>query len=382
MKRTVLKLFAVLLALTLLTSGSALALEGLREEDENFFVSPNPVYAELIDHVRRVSHSNSFTGSILIATDDEIILYGGPKALNREGLPVDPHTTYNIGSCSKLFTAVAVFQLIDAGRISLDDPLDRFFPEYETGKGITVWHLLHMQSGIVDYVNDPASFFVQVDGQDMASFEQRTFRDEVSDEEFLANLFAAPLDFEPGSEQYYSNTNYHLLALIIEQVSGMDFCDYVQANIFDPCGLEHTTSMVGGNETSVPKAFWDLAAYGIVDENGYNMAPRWERGAGGIHTCLTDLWTFDRALLSGRLVSETSLAEMMNFDKDYGCGLYPYTKDAFGHSGKDATYTSQNVIIDSEKFGRVYFIASTSSDAGAYALSPLLQCVFFRLGGM
>ena len=163
---------------------------------------------------------------------------------------------------------MAVFQLIEAGQISLDDPVSRFFPEYETGKGITIRHLLHMQSGIPDYVNDPDGFWVGIGKDGMDEFLLRSYRDEVTDEEFLENLYAAPLDFEPGTQQEYSNTNYHILAMITEQVSGMRLCDYLQEHIFDPCGMEHTTAMVAGNETSVPVAFWDLLSIGMVDGNG------------------------------------------------------------------------------------------------------------------
>ncbi|MBQ7183451.1 MAG: beta-lactamase family protein [Clostridia bacterium] len=380
MKRIVLKLTAALITVILLSGCVASAEQSLREDQDNFFANTDPKYEKLISRVEKASHSNSYAGSILIAADDEVILYGGPKSLTREGLPADEHTTYDIGSCSKLFTAAAVFLLIEKGDLSLDLTLDRFFPGYPRGGQITIWHLMHMQSGIPDYVNDPAGFWVKVDEGDMEEFLLRSYRDEVPDGEFLDNLYAAPLIFEPGSAQSYSNTDYHLLALIIEQVTGMPLDIWLQENIFDPCGLEHTTAMIAGNETSVPKVFGDMLAAGMVDENGYTMAPGFERGAGGIHTCVTDLWAFDRALLNGELVSETSLEEMKNFDKDYGCGLSPYTGTAYGHSGRDGTYTTENIIIETESLGRIYFIASTSTDAGTYGLSALMRAVFSVFG--
>ncbi len=378
MKKTALKPVSVLIAAVLLASG-AFAQE-MREDGDNFFTVTDGEYQKIVDRVESASHKNSYTGAVLIANEDGIILFGAPGVTTRDGKSADLHTTYNIGSCSKLFTAVAVFQLIEAGWISPDDPVARFFPEYGAGGEITVRHLLHMQSGIADYVNDPERFFVNVEPQDMDAFVGRYFRDEVTDEEFLSNLYAAPLIFTPGAGQSYCNTDYYLLALIIEQVSGMGYGDYVRENIFEKCGLEHTTAVIAGNETSVPRVFGDLLEAGVVDENGYTMAPRWERGAGGIHTCLADLWAFDRALFSGLLVGEASLEEMMHFDMDYGCGLYPYTKNAFGHSGRDGTYTTQNVVIDSEKFGRVYFIASTPTDAGIYGLDAVMQAAFIPLG--
>ncbi|MBR3494640.1 MAG: beta-lactamase family protein [Clostridia bacterium] len=366
--------FLAFLTAVLLAAGVSCA-EGLREDADNFFAHPDPQYEKLIDRVEKCSHRNNFTGSILIATDDEILLYGGPKAVTTAGEPADLYTTYDIGSCSKLFTATAVFQLIDAGKIALDDPLTRFFPAYETGAGITVWHLLHMQSGIPDEVNDPVSFWQLSGPEELDTFMPRYFRDAFSDEEFLAALCAAPLIFEPGTQQEYSNTNYHLLAMIVEQVSGQRFCDYLQEHVFDPCGLEHTSSMVIGDETSVPRLFYDLLDSGIVNENGYSQSPNTERGAGGIHTCTADLWAFDRALLAGQLVSDASLAEMMNFDKDYGCGLYPTEANGYGHSGRNGCYTSWNLIFETQQFGRVYFIIATASDAGTYGLDAIVKTI-------
>ena len=373
MKRN--KFLLIFMIVILLIGNNAYAFDGLQETDENFFVSTDPAYEKLADRVKKTSHSNSFTGSVLLATEDRVILYGGPKALTTDGRPVDMYTTYDIGSCSKTFTAVAIFQLTEAGLISLDDPVTKYFPQYETGKDITIYQLLHMQSGIADYTNDPETFWGDAAAQDPDQFVYMFFNDRFSDEDFLQALYAAPLYYTPGTEQSYSNTNYHLLAMIVEQVSGMKLNEYLQKHIFEPCGMDHTTSMAIGDETSVPKLFNDLFNAGIVTENGYSPQPNTERGAGGIHSCVADLWAFDKTLVSGQLIGSDSLEEMTHFDMDYGCGLYPYGKNAYGHSGRNGTYTTQNVIIESEKYGRVFFIASTSTDAGTFGLDALIKLI-------
>ena len=375
MRRYGWKFLSVLMTVILLIGSSAYAFEELQETDDNFFVSADPAYEKLIDRIKKTSHGDSFTGSILLAAENRVILYGGPKAMTTEGRPVDMYTTYDIGSCSKTFTAVAVFQLIEAGLVSLDDPVIKYFPGYEAGKGITIYQLLHMQSGIADYTNDPVTFWGDEAAQDPDKLIYMFFNDEFSDEDFLQALYAAPLYYTPGTEQSYSNTNYHLLAMIVEQVSGMKLNEYLQEHIFDPCGMEHTTSMAIGDETSVPKLFSDLLSAGIVTEDGYSPQPNTERGAGGIHSCVADLWAFDKALASGQLVGSDSLEEMTHFVMDYGCGLYPYGKNAYGHSGRNGTYTTQNVIIESEQYGRVFFIASTSSDAGIFGLDAMVKLI-------
>ena len=156
------RLLPVLLAVVLMAGSGAGILEGLNEEDNNFFVSADPRYGKLAARVRENARKNSFNGSVLIATDDEIILHGGPRAVTTEGRPADPYTVYEIGSISKTFTAVVVIKLIERGRLRMDDRLTRFFPDFENGKDITIAHLLHMQSGLADYVNDPVTFFGRV----------------------------------------------------------------------------------------------------------------------------------------------------------------------------------------------------------------------------
>ncbi|MBO4688627.1 MAG: beta-lactamase family protein [Clostridiales bacterium] len=355
-------------------------LAGLKEESGNFFINEDPKYKELVDLAKMKSEMYGLEGVILIATDDEIILFGGPKsAMTIENKPVDPYTIYDIASCSKAFTAVAVFQLIEEGKIALDDTLDKYFPDYEDGKRITIYNLLHMQSGIKDYFNDPEAFFANVNVEDMDAFLYRFFHDEVSDEELLQNLYVSELDFEPGTKQAYSNTNYDLLAQIVEQVSGEKFCDYLKKNVFDICGLEHTTSMVAGNETSVPKNFDMMLEWGMVDETGRFMAVCRERGSGGIHTCAYDLLSFDRALFGGKLVSDTSLSEMKDFVMGYGCGLISYGKKAVGHSGFNGAYITQNVIIDTEEFGKVYLIEMTANQESSYGLDSTLEAVINEL---
>ena len=355
-------------------------LSELKEVSGNFFINEDPKYADLISLVKTKSEMYGFEGSVILATDDEIILFGGPKsAMTIENKPVDPYTIYDIASCSKAFTAVAVFQLIEEGKISLDDTLDKYFPDYEDGKKIKIYNLLHMQSGIKDYFNDPENFYANVNEEDLDAFLKRLYLDEVSDEEFLQNLYASELDFEPGTKQVYSNTNYDLLAEIVEQVSGEKFCDYLQKNVFDICGLEHTTSMVAGNETSVPKNFDTMFEWNMVDETGRFRAVCRERGSGGIHTCTYDLLSFDRALFGGKLVSNTSLAEMRDFVMGYGCGLIPYAQTAIGHSGFNGAFTTQNIIFDTDEFGKVYFIAMTANIESQSGLDTMVEAVIKEL---
>ena len=101
MKNPFMKMLASLLAAILFAMGSAFATEDLRADADNFYANPDEAYEKLVSRVEKASHSNSFKGSVLIATEDEIILFGGVSTMTTEGTPADLHTTYNIGSCSK-----------------------------------------------------------------------------------------------------------------------------------------------------------------------------------------------------------------------------------------------------------------------------------------
>ena len=344
--------------LSLVTSGY---LEGLKIEDNNCFLTTNSKYEKLADYVYKTAISSKFQGSIILATDDEILFYGGPNDKTIEGKPVDPFTTYNIASCSKTLTACCVFKLIEEGKMSLDDPLVKYFPKYKAAKDVTISDMLHMVSGVPDYLNEPDKFWPDLNGrEELEPMLIKVVQDTYSDEEFLEMLYDAPLMFEPKSKWSYSNTNYHLLAMIVEQVSGMSFCDYLQENIFDKCGMDHASSMKTGDETSVPYKFDELYKAGYVNSDGYSVGPRQERGDGGIHCGMADLLAFDRALVAGNIVSEGSLAEMKNWTDNYGCALQRFTETGYGHTGSIYCYITFNGAFETEEYGRVYLILSTA----------------------
>lgn len=295
------------------------------------------------------------SGTMTVATDKDTIYLYAEKEMEKDGKTLESQdTVFDLGSTSKTFTAVAVLQLVEKGKIRLDDTLDKYFPEYETGRKITISNLLHMRSGIPDYNNNPDPFW-NISGEDAANKKlSDVYFDRISDEEFLQALYKAPLGFDPGTQYEYSNTNYHVLAFIIEKVSGMKYCDYVKKNIFDKCGMKKTTSMATGDLTYVPVNFDDLVKYNF-SKDGYPACPNSTRGDSGIHSCLTDMVAFDRALFTGKLLSKSMMEIMLKDEDGYCCGLMK-EKDGYSHSGSSFTCETNNRIIESEKYGHIYMI--------------------------
>lgn len=321
-------------------------------ESEHSWSNKNEKYSDLLE----TYGSKKCSGVMAVATDNDIVyLYCEDATEKDDKTPVSQDTVFDIASVSKTFTAVCILQLQEKGKLSIDDTLDKYFPEYEAGKSITIYNLLHMNTGIPDYINNPDPFW-NISGAEAADKQlSDIFQDRTTDEQFLEALYNAPLLFEPGTHFSYSNTDYRLLAFIIEQVTGMKYCDYIKKNIFEKCGMKKTTSMAKDDMTYVPVNFEEQAAYGFTDENGYPVCPKNSRGDGGIHSCLSDMLSFDRALFSGKLLNKQSMEILLKDDDGYCCGLNR-DKNGYSHDGSSMTCSTQNKIIESDEHGYVYVI--------------------------
>lgn len=320
--------------------------------------------------------SPDIKGTYLLASDDEIIFLGGIGHDGMDENKFNEYTVYEIGSMTKTFTATAVLQLCEQGKLHLDDKIWNFFPEYEKGKDITIYQLLHMQSGIRREFFDNTHGLVEEDTNNEAFDEWKKFyRDGFTDEELLAELFSAEPEFEPGTGYLYSNAGYTLLAMIIEQVTGDSYADYIQANIFDVCGMEHSSSMETGDITVVPDPIpEDKYPFDIneLSPTGYFCCPRTVRGCGDIHSCAADILAFDKALINGKLLNEDSLAEMFKAEmisrgNGYCCG-WEYNEalgSTYFHAGATHFFRAYNACLRTEKYGDLYLI-SLSPSAESY----------------
>ena len=360
-------------AMMLFASGCACAdiTQGLiYDEADNTWATGDEDLTELVSIMKReCAKSPMIKGTYILAADDRVIFIGGINSSDIHGNRVDAYTTYEIGSLTKVFTATAIFQLCERGMLSLDDTLDLYFPEFEYGKEITVYQLLHMQSGLrKDFVTDD-TFLDENGNPDVEEF-RRYYYDGFEDEELLAMLFSDELEFRPGTKYSYSNAGYTLLAMIVEKVTGESYADYVQKNIFDVCGMEHSSSMATGDVTSIPEfvphgdsPFND--PYEIVDTL-YMQLIKPERGVGDIHSCAADLLLFDRALIGGKLINKESLTEMFHMDKGYGCGWVQArpNSDIFYHGGETYIYKAYNLYAKTEKYGNIYLIQLHPTVAG------------------
>jgi len=262
-----------------------------------------------------------------------------------------------VGSVTKTFVATVVLQLVAEHRLSLGDTVARWLPGLVPGgAGITVQQLLQHTSGIYSYTNDPG--FQQALAADPTRVWQPA--------ELVRVAMAHPPLFPPGTAFAYSNTDYVLLGLIIQAVTGHPVGQELQARIFHPLGLRHTYYPYADPQLRTPYAHGYLlgqpGATGPVD--GTVMSPSWAGAAGAIVSTAADLARFSTALLSGKLLPPAQLRQMMTTIPvpgqgiGYGLGIQSLSLTcgtAWGHQGSFHGYfsnaftttggTSQAVIL-------------------------------------
>ena len=251
--------------------------------------------------------------------------WSGGLADREASIPVSASTRFRMASLGKMFTAVAILQLADAGKLSLDDPLSRHLSDYPNqtiADAITLRQLLNHTSGTGNVFNDE---FPKI------SASLKTHKD------YWGAFASKALEFDPGSQEGYSNYGYILLGSVIEKVSGQSYYDYVDQHIFRPAGMTST----GAEPESV--AIPDRAnAYTEVDGEWARETARlpWRgTAAGGGYTTPRDLVKFVAALQDGLLISETSLTAAtrpQNIKGWYGYGFMVSGEGRdrqYGHEG-------------------------------------------------
>ncbi len=243
-----------------------------------------------------------FSGVVLLAGGSDVLLSSAHnQACRRFGVPNQRDTRFDIASVGKMFTAVAVGQLVEAGLLSFDAPLASYLPDYPpaVAERVTIHHLLTHTSGLGSNFDG---------GWEIAS--QARFR---TIDDLLPYFRDRPLLFEPDMRWEYSNAGYVLLGAVIESVSGRPYLDYVQKQVFSRAGM--CDSSAYSLDEDVPKLAY---AYSQLDpKDQVDAEPRWNNvyrhwttttPAGCFYSTALDLLRFSRALRGGELLSMSMVA--------------------------------------------------------------------------
>ncbi|CCQ95883.1 Predicted beta-lactamase [[Clostridium] ultunense Esp] len=282
------------------------------EKNESFFTisKDKDKQAELDAYIKALEKHQNFHGSVFVAKDGEVLLNKGYGFADFEQNTNNiSQTKFAIGSITKQFTAMAIMQLNEKGLLSVEDKISKYFPDFPNGDSITIHNLLTHTSGLTNYTN--LSEFLDIDLNN---------KDPMKTIELIKNL---PLEFEPGKEFSYSNTNYVLLGMIVENITDISLEDYLQKNIFTPLNMSNTGSYYIENNQfpdATPYTGF-LEIYPVDDELVLTQA----YGAGNIYSTVEDLYRWDRALSTEQLVKKETLDKIFTeYITMPGAGSYGY----------------------------------------------------------
>lgn len=250
-------------------------------------------------------------------------------------IPADVDTHYEMGSITKQFTAAAILQLKEAGKLDLDAKLAAYLPTAPHASEVTLRQMLSHTSGLPDYFDGPD---VETAAGKPTSFDQ-----------VLARIAGKPLDFAPGAKWSYSNTGYILLGRVIELKSGESYHHYIQAHILDPLGMKQTFTV------AEEKGLADTALGYTRLDGKVGLSPPVDEGfawsAGNLVSTPADLQKWNTALTSGKVVTPADYALMSTSvktqqgDAGYGFGLFVDSIDdqpRIGHTGGSLGFTAAN----------------------------------------
>lgn len=316
-----------------------------------------------------------FDGVVLVADKGEIVWQGGVGLANRKtGTPNRADTTFPIASLTKQFTALLVMQQVERGVLHLDDTVSQILPSYrrDTGERISIQHLLRHTSGLPDI--DPELYRLEDSNATKSDW-------------VLEHYGSGDLKFEPGSEFSYTNTDYHLLARILEAKTGQTFEALLRQQILVPLGM-HNTGIARRDALSDGWAH----DYVATEAGEWIDAPpyRWENwsGAGAMYSTLEDLHRWNRALSSRELVSDATWQLMLTPRTDLpgggnyvGLGSWVYPRPLTGtelaptlieRRGAIGGYAILNVLVAGED--RWIILLANHYNEGIHTL-PYAPCL-------
>jgi D-alanyl-D-alanine carboxypeptidase len=324
-----------------------------------------PALADPVDdYLRAELQKRHIPGlSLAVLKDGEVVKTAGYGLANVElNVPATPRTVFQIQSITKTFTSAAILLLSEEGKLSLDDPVAKHL-EGAPGswKAITIRHLLSHTSGIKDFINDPTV----------------SLRLEVTEEEVLQATAPRPLNFAPGEKYAYSNTNYHLLAMVIRKLTGKWYGDFLRERIFEPLGMSRTR-VVSLSEVIPDRAtgyHWRKGAFVNGDFVAESVLAY---GGGGIVSTAPDLARWAASFETEKLLKPKTIEEAWTPFKlndgsaaTYGLGWFIQPAEGHrgvGHSGGHVTgFTSHLAIYPADRLAVVVLTNSTSADPAPLA---------------
>jgi CubicO group peptidase (beta-lactamase class C family) len=292
-----------------------------------------------------LSKTQNFSGSILVAHRGQVLFKGAYGFANVEwSVPNTPQTKFEIASVSKQFTASAILQMVEAGKLRLDAPISTYLPDLpKTWSRITIHHLLTHSSGIPN--TGKLSDYTQ------------GLHHHYAPEELIALVRDRPLDYEPGAKWKYSNTDYYLLGYLIERLSTESYATYLQHHLFGPLGMADTgynsyTTILARRATGYAREAGQL-------QNAERPDPSIPYSAGALFSTVEDLFKWDEALYAETMLKHATQEKMFTSyrsgSEGYGYGWFLTSKEGrqkqyhegstFGFGSFMARYPDDHLLV-------------------------------------
>ena len=319
-------------------------------------IEDQAILNEVNAYVDQLIEEHGLSGSLMIANDEKVLIRRTYGIADKDtGRKITSETALNLASTGKLFTTVSILRLIESGKLALEDKLIQFIPDYQNktvAEKVTVGMLLSHQSGIGDFWD---------------SAYEKDWDNIRSHSDYLPHIVRQPKAFEPGSRASYSNSNFILLGLIIEKVTGQDYYSHIKSTILKPLGMSNSGFFTKAEKDRVALGYLDLGDDMIRTRGGWVGS-----AAGGSFSTANDLMKFRNALLNYELVGKeildlaTSEQSLMDGYAPYGYGfsLNGNFKTAFGHGGLGP---GAGVAFDIDKASGLTLILLSNKVNGAYS---------------
>ncbi|MFN8396050.1 MAG: serine hydrolase domain-containing protein [Bacteroidia bacterium] len=333
--------------------------------------------AKMIDsYLSQLVKDKGFSGGLLILRNGQKILSKGYGFENKEaGKAFTSATLASMGSITKAFTATAILKLEEEGRLKVEDRLDKHFPDVPKDKaGITLHQLLTHSSGMQDFLKN--------DGGDYAKVET---------EEFLRRAWAEPLVFAPGSNAIYSNMGMSILGILIEQLTGMEYEEYLRQHVLSPIGIHNIGYHRTSGADSVAHGYeggkdWGTIPLRFKEAGG---GPYWNlKGNGGLEANLQDMALWINAFTDAKVLSKANIDRMFTAHVQeegyggesyfgYGCNV---TKSRRGtkvidNGGSNGIYHARMLRYADE--GLVFYLVTNENKVNANKVMPNVTQLYF-----
>jgi CubicO group peptidase (beta-lactamase class C family) len=284
-------------------------------------------------------------------------------------MPASPAMHYAIGSISKQFTTACILLLAEEGKLTLDDPVGKYFPELTRSNDVTLRNLLTHTSGYEDYA--PQDYTIPV------------WTKPTTAQAIVHEWATKPLDFEPGTQYQYSNTNFNIVGLIVEKVSGQPFWKFLSARVLAPLGMTKTIDLDTQHDQLEPTGYFRHALGPL--RPALMEAPGWYFADGEMAMPVGDLLTWDISLMNQSLLKPASYVAMETEMKlkngqsaHYGLGVSLSVRDGHrvvSHGGEVGGFVASNTVFPDDKIAVAVLTnqeASAAAGAIGRAISSLL----------